>query len=104
MTTLVLQRGVAVLTGADSVADRVRRRLLFWRGEWLLNPLLGVNYNELLDSDGSVLDDITSKVLEVDGVRGASVSVRGFDGRDRRLTLLVELDTEFGARSVEVVA
>lgn len=102
MTTLLFQDGVRVLTGADSVVNRVARRLRFSRGEWILNPLLGVSYNEVFDSNGELLDDIKANVLEVDGVIDADISIRDFESASRTLHLVCTITTEFGTRTTEI--
>ena len=102
MTTLLFRQGIGVLTGADSVVDRVARRIRFFQGEWIFNPLLGIAYNEVFESRGVILDDLKRKVLEVEGVTGAELSIRGFDSNSRTLTIDMDLSTEFGRRFTQI--
>ena len=95
--TINISNGFRVLTGVDSVKDRVERHLKFFLGEDLFRPDAGVPYTEdvFQRNDRRVLlNVIREQVLTVRDVTGADVTVREFVGR--RITLDVRVDSIFG--------
>lgn len=107
MTTLAYSsQGIEVLTGLDSVVDRVNRRLKFFKGEWLLNPSLGVDYDKILGAKSSssvLVDDIKTRVLEVQGVRSADILDVEVQPGSNLLSIELLLTTEFGTITFTVV-
>ena len=47
---LVIQDGSPVwLTGAKAVRQRLENRLSLWKGDWFLDPELGIDWLDILD-------------------------------------------------------
>jgi hypothetical protein len=82
---------VAVVTGQEALAQRIRLRLQVWRGEWFLNPDFGTPYRQqILGKDGFALIDpvLRSVILSVPGVIGFSRIPRySYDNVTRKITV-----------------
>ena len=108
MTTLDISPGrVAVLTGLESVQERVRQRLHYIRGEWLLNPAGGVPYVTVLlgrQLDAPlVAQEIASEVRRVHGVEATpTVTVDDSEPRRLRMTVTVEAQGDVGDVTVSI--
>ena len=95
---LELQNGDLVLD-AD-VAQAVKIRLLFVRGEWFLNRLQGVPYYEQIFIKNVNLGHISAlfrqTIIETPGVNEINEFTFEFDGATRLFTLTWAADTDQG--------
>ncbi|MEL6348039.1 MAG: hypothetical protein AAFV53_33335 [Myxococcota bacterium] len=66
------------ITGPELIAQKIRIRLLTWRGEWLLNQEDGIDYLSLSEQKPpdteAIADLLRAEILGVDGV----VDIDGF--------------------------
>jgi hypothetical protein len=92
---LLIERGEFVfVTGGDAVAQEVRVRLAWWRGEWFLDLRQGIPYVEQLLGHG-VSEATIRAVLraEIEAVPGVS-RVTAFDIESNRATRHTTVDVE----------
>jgi len=90
-------RGIEILDGINSVAKRVEHRLLYIRGEWLLNPAGGVPYVSVLlgrNLDAElVASEIASGMRRVDGVE-STTAVEVGEVEEQNLDIAITVDSE----------
>ena len=102
-----LDPAALVIDGLDSVRQRVRQRLRFFRGEWFLDTTLGVPYFQnifvrpaTLELALSTLVDAIQDVEDVVSVRDVTGDI---DPETRRFTFVATVETAFGRMDVEEV-
>ena len=87
---------LGLVSGVESVRDRVVQRLKFLRGEWFLNQTQGVPYISLFGRgfvDIALLaNEVKYEAENVEGVQSALVDVTEIGQRHYRIDLLIESD------------
>lgn len=91
---------VQYLMGAERVRQQVEFRLSLWRGTWFLNTEFGTPYlqrilGKALSLDG-VIAAFRTEILQVNGVTSISRLDYSFDRRERKLSIDLEMVTDFG--------
>lgn len=96
---LVEDGNLALSTGAAAVAQAIRCRLAFFRGEWFADPSVGLPWHQIVFSKGTPLDVIRSalraEVLAAPGVTDVQ-DVRVEVSADRKLTATILAAADVG--------
>lgn len=98
-TDLVIENGdLATVSGADEVAQRIRDRLLTFRGEWFLDLEFGPSYREDILKKGVTLETV-SAILKTEILEVVTGDFEDFQTRlnsERRLEISYTLNIEEG--------
>jgi hypothetical protein len=102
----VVNRALVRLTGADAVAQEIRVRLRWWKGEWFLDRRRGVPYIDGILADGATPGTIRAIVIAElakvpDLAPHPTVTVR-IDRRTRFCTIDIEGKTRSAGAAVVV--
>lgn len=98
-TDLVIENGdLAVVSGSDAIAQRIRDRLLTFSKEWFLDLSFGVPYYDNILVKNPRLDVVNAilKTQILKSQEGSFVSFLVNLDQSRNLTVEYELDTTFG--------
>lgn len=90
--------------GAERVRQQIEFQLSLWRGEWFLDTEFGTPYTEdVLGKIGAkrltldaAIASLRGQILSVEGVDGIVSLTYNFDQPTRKLSLNVEISTEYG--------
>jgi len=92
--------GVAIVTGADEVAQGIRTKLRLFLGEWFLDTTKGVPYFEEIFSgvyDHARIESVLrAQIRSQSGVTEITSFSTSFDRAGRALTVNFEVDTIYG--------
>lgn len=95
---LVIENGdLALVRDADATAQRIRHRLLTFRGEWFLDLLFGPNYRKDVLIKNPRLDVVTAGIKSEILKSSDGGVFTGFEATldsDRKLTTIYSLDKE----------
>lgn len=91
---------LSIIEGADSVAQNVKIRLLFFKGEWFLNTAVGLPFYEDIfvknPNLGHIDAIIKAEILETPEVNSLLEYESNFDRRLRKLPITFTIDTTYG--------
>jgi hypothetical protein len=84
-----------VVRGVEAISQRLRIRFRLWRGDWFLNTLEGIPYNEIVlrkrTSPGLRREVFRRAALRMHGIRDVLSMDVAIDGRTRALSVRAEL-------------
>lgn len=91
---------LSIVEGADSVAQNVKIRLLFFRGEWFLDTTAGLPfYTDILVKNPNLanIDSIIkAEISETPEVNEITIYSSNFIRSQRKLNVEFTLNTEYG--------
>lgn len=101
----VVKGDLELVTGAHAAAQRVRHRLLTFRGEWFLDLEFGPDYRDQILKKGVRLD-VVSAILKAETLKSVDGTFSDFeaetDNMTRSLSVSYTIDTAEGEVSGEV--
>lgn len=91
---------MALIDGADRVAQQIKITLGFWKGEWFLNTQQGVPYLERIlvknPNASHIRQVLQEQIASVDGVTRASVDSVLVDQQSRTAEVIYSAETDLG--------
>lgn len=97
---------MALIDGADRVAQQIKITLGFWKGEWFLNTQQGVPYPERIlvknPNASHIRQVLQEQIASVDGVTRASVDSVLVDQQSRTAEVIYSAETDRGKITEEV--
>lgn len=97
---------MALIDGADRVAQQIKITLGFWKGEWFLNTPQGVPYLERIlvknPNASHIRQVLQEQIASVDGVTRASVDSVLVDQQSRTAEVIYSAETDRGKITEEV--
>lgn len=97
---------MALIDGADRVAQQIKITLGFWKGEWFLNTQQGVPYLERIlvknPNASHIRQVLQEQIASVDGVTRASVDSVLVDQQSRTAEVIYSAETDRGKITEEV--
>lgn len=99
-------RDIRLTSGAEQVAQRMKIRLLLFRGEWFLDVRAGIPYYQQVLRKGIDVNAIASlfrrALRTVPGVTDLLEFSLDYDAPTRRLSVSARASTPFGPADLEV--
>lgn len=97
---------MALIDGADRVAQQIKITLGFWKGEWFLDTRQGVPYIERIlvknPNSSHIRQVLQEQIASVDGVTRASVDSVLVDQQSRTAEVIYSAETDRGKITEEV--
>ena len=91
---------ILIADGADSVRSRVSARLQTIRGEWFLQPFIGIPYLdsefEIHGSTALLLSTIRAELERIEDVAKANITTFDYDAQTRTISLNATIETDEG--------
>jgi hypothetical protein len=97
------QQGDFLIDSPEAVAQSVMTRLRLWVGEWFIDTSEGTPYEQAMLGKGKLETfepAIRKRILETDGVTEILELELIWDSAKRKMTVAVEINTEFGSTSL----
>ena len=91
---------ISVNQDAEQVAQKVKTKLLFYRGEWFLDITIGVPYFQQVFVKpaliGTIESLIKSQIINTEGVNKLTSFSSNFDRNDRKFSVSFTAETVYG--------
>lgn len=100
---------IVFVRGADRIRQQVEFRLSLWAGEWFLDETFGTPYllrilGKSAVSIDAAVDALREQIMNVDGVLSINRLDYDFDNTARKLTIDVDIQSEYGVVTYQSAA
>lgn len=100
---------IVFVRGADRIRQQVEFRLSLWAGEWFLDETFGTPYllrilGKSAVSIDAAVDALREQIMSVDGVLSINRLDYDFDNTARKLTIDVDIQSEYGVVTYQSAA